>query len=357
LRFIRTDGEKGRLKLIGKPKRGMTELALSERSEVCERQSWFANTRNVFCLNAYPNGITFSSHKNTARKESNVVELEVVAEDQHIFLDEKFLLPAEKSKPLPKLIPAQFDLRLGNMREHNLPPGKYVLYRDGFETPLEHQLTQLQKSGTLAQSVLYFGVTADPFHIWRKKCEVTEACLDILFRYPPGLLIVQTRSVHVLDALSRLKKLRTRVVFAVSLETPSDRFVAQYTPGLPRPAERLFTALELRRAGFEVQLTVSPILPYGDFYHDAPRFAELLAKHADYVALSPLATGSANEVNDLKELPLAKRLAADRFFHLLRPAAHRIVQYNLEEKYPSKCSITPPVFEDASQLSLFAATR
>src|SRR5262249_14743199 len=160
-------------------------------------------------------------------------------------------------------------------------------------------------------SVLYFGMATDPFYAFPKKFEMTMKCVELIERYQPGLLVLQSRSPMILSALPMLKLFGSRAVAVIPLETPQERVIQQFTPGQASAADRISAADGLRKQGVRVNLQVSPVLPYGDFYRDAWSFAELLAEHADYVTLGCLATGAVTDEPTLKNLPIARALSGE----------------------------------------------
>lgn len=293
-------------------------------------RTWSSNAQLIYTLNAYPNGITLSAHQNETIKNEN---------------------GEEKAK----FSPSAFHLRLKDTKDYQLPAGKYYLYKENYLESFEKHLSQLHKSGLLDSTVFYFGTTSDPFYALHKKFDVTMNCLELLERYKPALVVVQTRSPMVISALPILKMLGERAVVAINVETRLETSVQRYTPGQSRIAERLVAADGLRRQGIKVNLVVSPVLPYGDFYKDAWDFADMLAENADYVTFGSLSTGEVNEEAELKNLPLARRLEGDKQFRWLRPHSYRAVYYALKQVAPEKMELPHAMGEKKEQLSLFAA--
>jgi hypothetical protein len=292
----------------------------------------------VYCINPYPNGITLSVHKSTksTRKDS--------MRDAGC-----------KVRQGDRFLPSQFHLRFRDTRDFRLPAGKYYLYKDHYEYALEQTLSQLRKDNLLDKAVFYFGTTVDPFSALNKKFNVTMSCLDLLQQYRPGLVVVQTRSPMVISGLALFKMMAPRVVVAMSVETRLESAVQRYTPGQPRIKDRLIGADGLRAQGIPVNLVASPLLPYGEYYRDAWEFAELLDKHADFISTGCLASGEPGEENQLRALPLARRLAADSKYRWLRPYAHRQLYYALKVVAPQKLRLPAHSYSSSSQLSLFAA--
>ena len=300
--------------------------------------TWSTYAKTIYCLNSYPNGITFSIHAN-----SPVSFVDGGAGGQ---TSDEIVSP---------YLPHQFHLRFRDTKDYQLAPGKYFLHREDYAEALEHRLSLLHKQGYLESSVFYFGVTSDPFLTFQKKFDVTVTCLELFEHYRPGLVVVQTRSPMVIAALPMLKALGERAVVGIPIESPLESAIARFSPGQPKISERLIAADGLRRQGVRVNLIASPVLPYGEFYRDAWDFAELLEKHADFVSFGCLASGSSADESQLRTLPVAHKLVSDKQFRWLRPYSHRYLFYALSVIAPEKLMlpVKPPV--NPSQLSLFAA--
>ena len=302
---------------------------------------WFSARKHIVCLNAYPNGVTLSIHKNPSFASNQTYTKEGQTKDA----------PSSAKS----LLPNQFHLRSKDTREYLLPHGRYHLIKERMADTLELHLKQLKEQNILQDAVLYFGVTTDAFFALPRKFEVTMKCLELLEKYQPGMLIVASRSPLVLAALPILKYFGDRAAAVITIESPYDAVIQKFMPGQSTVMERLVAADGLRAQGITVNLQVSPILPYGDFYRDAWPFAELLAGHADFITLGCLATGSVQDEQSLRMNPLAIRLSTDKQYRWLRPHAYKYLFHALQSLAPEKLLL--PVRNEVvkSQLSLFAA--
>jgi hypothetical protein len=312
--------------------------------------SWSQYAPLVCCLNSYPNGVTFSIHNNA--------EALPLAEDNAQGSAASSSATAsreEKRSGAQAWTGDQFFLRLRETREYRSPRGKYFLYKDGYQSALERHLSRLHKKGLLKTAVFYFGTTADPFMSFHKRFDVTTACLQLLERYRPGRLIIQTRSPMAIAALPTLRLLGDEATIVVPIETHLERAIARYTPGQPKIAERLVMVQGLRRQGIVVNLCAAPILPYGDHNRDCWDFAELLDRYSDYITVGSLAHGTPASEKQLKDLPIARKLSADEQFLWLRPNAHQPLYQALSVVAPEKLKlpVSPP--SAPSQMTLFAA--
>jgi DNA repair photolyase len=308
--------------------------------------SWSSAADVIYCVNTYPNGITLSVHSNlpAAGKAAQPAEQ-----------TEGATSTAQRQKSGEKFAAQQFHLRVRDTRDYQLPAGKYFLHRENYAAALEMHFSQLHKDGRLNSTAVYFGTTTDPFLSLHKKFDVTMACIALLERYVPGQVIFQTRSPMIISVLPALKALGERCVVAMPVETISEKAMSRYLPGKPRIGERLIAADGLRRQGIRVNLQASPILPYGDAKRDAWDFAEILERHADYITFGCLASGSEADEKQLKNLPIAQRLSADRQFFWLRPQCYQYVYQALKTLAPEKLMLPVKKPHSPGQLNLFAA--
>ncbi len=295
---------------------------------------WHTNASCVICVNSYPNGITLSVHK----PESNILE-NGAAEgvEEHKYLAE------------------QFALRFKDTRDYQLSEGKYFLHKENARQSLENHLSRLHKKNLLQGATVYFGTTVDPFIAFHKRFDITSACLQLFEQYKPRKLLIQTRSPMVIAALPTLKALEGRAHVGIAIESHLEKSIARYTPGQPKISERLVAAQGLRRQGISVNLQVVPVLPYGDFFRDAWDFAEVLDRHSDFISFGALASGSAEDEKQLKELPVARKLATDKQFRWLRPYAYRYLYHALKVVAPQKLLLPVGGKAKPGQLGLFAA--
>ena len=129
---------------------------------------------------------------------------------------------------------------------------------------------------------IFLSSATEPFPPQETRFGATRSVLSAMLDDPPDVLIVQTHSPRVVDALDVLVPLSRRCDLRVhvSIETDRDRL-----PGLPPPAspvERRFEAARvLKAAGLRVVITVSPLLPITD----PERFFARVAESADAVVL------------------------------------------------------------------------
>ncbi len=110
---------------------------------------------------------------------------------------------------------------------------------------------------------------------------VARACVEVMALYQPGLLVVQTRSPLVRDDFDRLAAFGERCWLSMTLETDDDDVRRHLTPRCPSIEQRWVTVAAAKAAGLQVQIAVSPALPYTDVERFADRLVAL-AQHASW---------------------------------------------------------------------------
>ncbi|MCA8920888.1 MAG: radical SAM protein [Planctomycetes bacterium] len=132
---------------------------------------------------------------------------------------------------------------------------------------LRSELERLAAAGKLGEPIA-LGTATDPYQPLERRQQLTRQLLGVLLeaaRAHPGALrlIVATRSDLVLRDVDLLRQLREVGQLRVTLGLPSvDRdLLRSLEPRAPTPALRLRAVEGLRRAGLEVGVSCSPILP------------------------------------------------------------------------------------------------
>lgn len=168
-----------------------------------------------------------------------------------------------------------------------LPWGGYVHPRTGIAERLRRELARMDAAGTLGDVAIFMSSATDPYQGAERRWRLTRACLDVLLAYPPGLLVVQTRSPLVEDDFARLRELGPRCWLSMTVETDRDDVRQALTPRCPALAQRWRTVEAAKQAGLQVQIAVSPCLPYSD----PETFGERLAALADRVVVDSYVSG------------------------------------------------------------------
>lgn len=299
-------------------------------------RTWSSFASRVFSINVDDNGISITTHPLNASVDAESLDANV--------------MNGKKSA-----LPNQFHLRTKETKDYQLPTGRISHYRENSISGVEKYLARLRDNGELCSSVFYFGTAEDPFSSLDKKFDLTVPCFELLERYRPQLIVVQTRSPMVIALLPSLKMLGDRAVVCIPIETRLESAIARYTPGEPKIADRLMAANGLRIQGVRVNLMASPILPYGDFYRDAWNFAELLDRHADYITFGCLASGRPSDEIQLRNLSISRKLAADGNYRWLRPYAYKHLFSAVKVLSPKKILLPVNANKRGVQMDLFAA--
>ncbi len=153
--------------------------------------------------------------------------------------------------------------------------GEYVHPRAGIDVALRRELARHAARGTLDRLAIFMSSATDPYQGAEVRWRLARGCLDVMADYTPGLLVVQTRSPLVAQDFARLAKLGKRVWLNFTLETDLDDVRHTLTPRCPSIGQRLDTLELARAAGLQVQITVSPCLPYSSVEQFARRLTAL----------------------------------------------------------------------------------
>jgi DNA repair photolyase len=169
--------------------------------------------------------------------------------------------------------------------------GEYIYPRTGIADKLSVELARLERRGELEQTAIFMSSTTDPYQGVERHWQLTRACLEVLAARPPGLLVVQTRSPLVSRDFDLLVSLGKRCWLSFTLETDDDDVRRRVTPRCPSVAQRLQTLSAALAAGVQVQIAVSPCLPFSS----PAQFGELLVAHSHRVVVDTYASGDGNQ--------------------------------------------------------------
>lgn len=154
--------------------------------------------------------------------------------------------------------------------------GDYVHPRIGIAERLRKELTRLAARNELDKLAIFMSSATDPYQGAERQWRLSRACLDVFQEFSPGLLVIQTRSPLVRDDFARIRALVERCWLNLTLETDLEQARQIMTPQCPSVARRLATIQAANEFGLQVQITVSPCLPYSS----VETFGELLlAQH------------------------------------------------------------------------------
>ncbi|MEM8962211.1 MAG: radical SAM protein [Acidobacteriota bacterium] len=155
---------------------------------------------------------------------------------------------------------------------------------------------------------IFLSSATEPFQPLERRAGVTRALLQAMLDQPPDELVIQTHSHRVLEARDGLEALAKRCRLRVHLSIETDRECLPSLPPHGSPLERRFEAArQLREAGLQVVITVSPLLPIAD----PDTFFARIAQVADAVVLDHFIGGDGTpDGRRTRKTPLVAAMAA-----------------------------------------------
>ena len=168
-----------------------------------------------------------------------------------------------------------------------LPWGEYVHARVGIADKLRAELARYHKRGELSTLAIFMSSATDPYQGAERRWRLSRSCLEVFVDFPPGLLMVQTRSPLVADDFPLLAALGERCWLSFTLETDRDDVRRALTPRCPSIEHRIETIRAARAARLNVQVAVSPCLPYSG----VEEFGRLLVELGQRVVVDTYTSG------------------------------------------------------------------
>jgi DNA repair photolyase len=165
--------------------------------------------------------------------------------------------------------------------------GEYVHPRIGIADHLRKELMRATARQTIGSLAIFMSSATDPYQGAERQWRLSRACLDAFNEFPPGLLVIQTRSPLVRDDFARIRALGERCWLNFTLETDLDTVRRAITPHSPAIKQRLATLQAAMAFGLNVQITVSPCLPFSS----VETFGELLLTHGHRVIVDSYVSG------------------------------------------------------------------
>lgn len=169
--------------------------------------------------------------------------------------------------------------------------GAYVHPRTGIAEKLSAELRRLHNKGELAKTAVFMSSATDPYQGAERRWRLSRACIEAFIEQPPGLLVIQTRSPLVEDDFDRIAALGERCWLNFTLETDRDEVRRAVTPLCPAIARRLETLQRALQHGLQVQITVSPCLPYSS----VEDFGKLLLAHSQQIIVDTYTSGDGQQ--------------------------------------------------------------
>ncbi|MFN8493270.1 MAG: radical SAM protein [Caldilineaceae bacterium] len=178
-------------------------------------------------------------------------------------------------------------LSVHRFHQPTLAWGDYVHPRVGIAEQLRKELMRLAVRGELAKLAIFMSSATDPYQGAEQQWQLSRACLTVLNEFPPGLLVLQTRSPLVRKDFDLLRTLGNRCWLSFTLETDVEAVRRALTPRCPSIAQRLATLKLASAAGLNVQIAVSPCLPFSG----VETFGELLLAHGQRIVVDSYVSG------------------------------------------------------------------
>ncbi len=169
--------------------------------------------------------------------------------------------------------------------------GDYVHPRTGIAEQLRRELKRLAAANRLGELAIFMSSATDPYQGAERQWRLSRACLQVFAEYPPRLLVIQTRSPLVADDFALIRELGPACWLNFTLETDRENVRRALTPRCPSIEQRLATLRAAQQAGLQVQITVSPCLPYSD----VEQFGQILLEHGDRVIVDSYVSGDGQQ--------------------------------------------------------------
>lgn len=169
--------------------------------------------------------------------------------------------------------------------------GDYAHPRTGIDRLLAKELARLAARDLLPATSVFMSSATDPYQPLERHWRLSRACLDAFLDNPPGRLVLQTRAPLVEEDFPRLAQLGQRVWLSITLETDRDDVRRAVTPRCPSVARRLDTVRRAREAGLQVQVAVSPCLPFSS----VEQFGGLLLELGTRIVVDTYTSGDGRE--------------------------------------------------------------
>ena len=148
--------------------------------------------------------------------------------------------------------------------------GEWVKPKINIAEVLESELEKFQRRGTELR--VYCSGATEPFPPrLEPRYRLTWKCLAAFGRFPPTLLVLQTRSPLVERSFDLIAAI-PRAVLNITIETDDDTVRRKLTPSCATVERRLAVARAATRHGIFTQISISPALP-----HNPERLADLVA--------------------------------------------------------------------------------
>lgn len=111
---------------------------------------------------------------------------------------------------------------------------------------------------------LFLASATDPYQPAERHYQLTRRCLEVLLQCPTTRVLVHTRSSLILRDLALLQAFGPRLTVGISIPTDDDTVRQVVEPRAPTIPTRWATVERLARAGLQVHVAATPLLPMTD---------------------------------------------------------------------------------------------
>ncbi len=132
-----------------------------------------------------------------------------------------------------------------------------------------------QRRGSLDGKLIYMSSVTDPYQPIERELKLTRGLLEVLASHHRPKLVVQTRSPDVVRDEALFRRIVAnggRVQVNLTVTTDDEEVRRTFEPSCPNNRVRLQAAGELRKAGVDTCITMTPLL----LVENAERFADSL---------------------------------------------------------------------------------
>ncbi len=173
---------------------------------------------------------------------------------------------------------------LQRLHADGLAWGDWVKPKLNIAEVLERELEAFTRRGTALR--IFFSGATEPFPPGlESQYRLSGKCLEAFRRFPPALLVIQTRSPLVERYFELIAAIPTAVL-NVTIETDNDEIRRRLTPSCATIERRFAVVRAATARGIFTQITVSPALP-----HDPARFADMIAGSCHRVIIDDFFNG------------------------------------------------------------------
>jgi DNA repair photolyase len=205
-------------------------------------------------------------------------------------------------------------------RAHRGAWGEWVIAKEGLPERLERELKALAATGKLSAAAIFMSSATDPYQGWERRLGLTRRLLEVMVRYPPQRLLLQTRGPMVERDIDLLAMLGSRVIVSITLETNDDTVRRSITPTSPSVARRLATMRRLRLAGIFTQMAIAPMMP-----NEPDHFAALADEAADRVVVDTYFDGDGAHGRRSRALGIGELYERLGYGDWFRPGAEAVL--------------------------------